>query len=41
MKTNEWAIRDIKHGKTFYFETLQKLIIFVMRLEQNEKAKYN
>jgi hypothetical protein len=28
-----WALRDVKHGKTFYFDTLDDLIKFVKKLE--------
>lgn len=30
---NTWAIRDIKHGKTYYFETLEKMIEWVKKFE--------
>ena len=28
-----WAIRDIKHGKTYHFDTLEDMILFVKKLQ--------
>lgn len=33
---NTWAIRDIKHGKTFTFKTLDDLIQFVENLKKEK-----
>lgn len=27
-----WAIRDIKHGKTFYFDTFNDLVLWVSKM---------
>lgn len=34
-----WAIRDIKHGKTFHFKSLDELILFVNKIQKNEKKE--
>lgn len=36
-----WAIRDIKHGKTFHFETLEDMINFVEKLKGNDYDNIN
>ena len=33
-----WAIRDVKHGKTFWFDTLDDLFAFVHKLEQSNET---
>jgi len=31
-----WAIRDIKHGKTFHFETLGEMVYFCLKFLDTE-----
>ena len=28
-----WAIRDVKHGKTYHFDNLDDMIAFVLKLK--------
>jgi hypothetical protein len=30
-----WAIRDVKHGKTYHFSSLVEMIAFVNKLENS------
>lgn len=29
-----WAIRDIKHGKTFTFDTFEEMVAFIKKLQE-------
>lgn len=35
----KWAIRDIEHGKTFYFDTIDDLANFVRKLDAQVPPK--
>lgn len=34
LRTSPWAVRDIAHGKTFYFESYQEMIQWMKRGEE-------
>lgn len=39
MEKNRWAIRDIEHGKTFFFKDIEKLFFFVSELHLYDKSE--
>lgn len=37
MNKTPWAIRDVAHGKTFFFDSWEEMVAWVMKFELQSK----